>query len=161
MLPLYGEQVRDGNLVPNQTPKLHDATGAIPVVDAKRGFGHHMALLALDHAMQTVPEHKGAILGLRNSGHVSRVGTYSEYCAAKGYVSLHMVNVVGHAPIVAPFGARESGFSTNPVSMAMPEQGKATPLLDIATSTDAFGRLELPVTRVRKCHRGVWWMLMA
>jgi len=143
MLPLYGDQVRDGNLVPNQTPELHDAIGAITVVDARRGFGHRMALVALDHAMQTVPEHKVAVLGMRNSGHVSRVGTYSEYCAARGYVSLHMVNVVGHLPIVAPYGARESGFSTNPISMAMPVNGAATPLLDIATSTVAFGKVRV------------------
>ena len=154
MLPLYGDQVRDGNLVPNQTPELGNPMGAITVVDAKRGFGHHMALLALDHAMQTVPEHKVAILGLRNSGHVSRVGTYSEYCAAKGYVSLHMVNVVGHPAIVAPFGARESGFSTNPVSMAMPVQGKATPLLDIATSTVAFGKVRVASNKGEKMPPG-------
>ena len=143
MLPMYGDQILDGNLVPNQTPVLHDPTGAISMVDAKRGFGHRMALLALDHAMQSIPEHKVAILGMRNAGHVSRVGTYSEYCAARGYVSIHMVNVVGHSPIVAPFGARESGFSTNPISMAMPVDGKAQPLLDIATSTVAFGKVRV------------------
>ena len=143
MLPLYGEQVLDGNLVPNQAPELQPAIGAIAVVDARRGFGHRMALLALDHAMQGVDKHKVAILAMRNSGHVSRVGTYSEYCAARGYVSLHFVNVVGHAPIVAPHGAAESGFSTNPISIAMPIKGKARPMLDIATSTVAFGKVRV------------------
>lgn len=147
MLPLYGDQVKDGNLVPNQTPLLHDAMGAISIVDARRGFGHHMTLLALDHAMQTIPEHRCAILGMRNSGHVSRLGTYSEYCAARGYVSIHMVNVVGHTPLVAPFGARESGFSTNPISMAMPVEGQARPLLDIATSTVAFGKVRVAANK--------------
>lgn len=143
MLPLYGEQILDGNLVPNQQPLLNEPVGAISVVDARRGFGHRMALMALDHAMQSVPEHKVAILAMRNSGHVSRVGTYSEYCAARGYVSIHMVNVVGHAPIVAPYGSREAGFSTNPISMAMPVNGQAKPLLDIATSTVAFGKVRV------------------
>jgi uncharacterized oxidoreductase len=154
MLPMYGEQVKDGNLVPNQTPQLHPATGAISIVDAKRGFGHRMALLGLDHAMATMPEHKVAILGLRNSGHVSRVGTYSEYCAARGYVSIHMVNVVGHAPLVAPFGARESGFSTNPISMAMPVDGQAKPLLDIATSTVAFGKVRVAANKGERMPPG-------
>lgn len=143
MLPLYGEQVLDDNLIPNQTPDLQAPIGAITLVDAKRGFGHRMALLALDHAMQGIPDHKVAILALRNSGHVSRVGTYSEYCAARGYVSLHFVNVVGHAPIVSPFGAAQSGFSTNPISMAMPVNKIAKPLLDIATSTVAFGKVRV------------------
>lgn len=143
MLPMYGGQVRDGNLIPNQTPVFHEPAGAITVVDAQRGFGHHMSLLALDCAMQTMEKHRVAVLGLRNSGHVSRVGTYSEYCAAKGYVSIHFVNVVGHQPLVAPFGAREPGFSTNPVSIAMPVAGKAKPLLDMATSTVAFGKIRV------------------
>lgn len=154
MLPLYGEQILDGNLVPNQQPQLNEPLGAISVVDARRGFGHRMALLALDHAMQCVPEHKVAILALRNSGHVSRVGTYSEYCAARGYVSIHMVNVVGHAPIVAPFGSRQSGFSTNPISMAMPVAGQAKPLLDIATSTVAFGKVRVASNKGEKMPPG-------
>lgn len=143
MLPMYGEQVLDGNLIPNQIPNFHEPVGAISIVDAKKGFGHRMALLALDHAMKTIDEHKVAVLGLRNSGHVSRVGTYSEYCASKGYVSIHMVNVVGHPPLVAPFGAKEPGFSTNPISMAMPVDGEAKPLLDMATSTVAFGKVRV------------------
>ena len=143
MLPMYGEQVQDGNLIPNQTPALSAPNGVVSVVDAKRGFGHRMALLALDHAMQTIPEYKVAVLAMSNSGHVSRVGTYSEYCAAQGYVSIHMVNVVGHAPLVAPFGAREAGFSTNPISMAMPNKGEAKPMLDLATSKVAFGKVRV------------------
>ena len=143
MLPMYGLQVRDGNLIPNQTPEFLPANGAVSVVDARKGFGHHMTLLALNHAMKTVPEHKVALLGMRNAGHISRVGTYSEYCAARGYASIHMVNVVGHPPIVAPHGAREGGFSTNPISMAMPQNGEAIPMLDMATSTVAFGKVRV------------------
>ncbi len=140
MLPMYGKQIQGGSLVPNQTPDLFPPTGAVTCVDARRGFGHHMALLSLDHAMKTIPEHKVAILGMRNAGHVSRVGTYSEYCASKGYVSIHMVNVVGHDSIVAPHGSRESAISTNPISMAMAVNNTASPLLDMATSKVAFGK---------------------
>ncbi len=157
MLPMYGAQVKDGNLVPNQTPDFMPANGAISVVDAKRGFGHRMAILALDHAMKTVADQKVAILGLRNSGHISRVGTYSEYCAARGYVSIHFVNVVGHDPIVAPFGAREGGFSTNPISMAMPMDGEASPLLDMATSTVAFGKVRVATNKGEKVPEG--WLV--
>lgn len=143
MLPTYGAQVKDGNLIPNQTPQFIQRNGAVSVVDASRGFGHRMAVLALDHAIETIADHGVAILALRNAGHISRVGTYSEYCAARGYVSIHMVNVVGHDPIVAPFGAREGAFSTNPVSMAMPIDGQASPMLDMATSTIAFGKVRV------------------
>jgi len=154
MLPLYGAQVLDGNLIPNQMPVLHDAIGAISIVDAKRGFGHRIALLALDHAMKTIDQHKVAVLGLRDSGHVSRVGAYSEYCASKGYVSIHMVSVEGHQPLVAPFGGREGGFSTNPISFAMPVGGSAKPLLDMATSTVAFGKIRVASNKGEKVPLG-------
>lgn len=154
MLPMYGEQVLDGNLVPNQTPQLNEPQGAISTVDAKRGFGHRMAVVALEHAMKTIPEHKVAILGMHNSGHVSRIGTYSEYCASRGYVSLHFVNVLGHKPIVAPYGAREAGFSTNPVSIGMPVNNKAHPMLDMATSTVAFGKARVAYNKGEKLPPG-------
>jgi len=147
MLPMYGQQVEDGNLIANQTPEFLPVAGAICVVDAKRGFGHHMALLALDHAIETATEHNVAVLGLRNSGHISRAGNYSEYCAAKGFVSLHFVNVWGHPPLVAHFGSCEPGFSTNPVSMGIPVNGKAKPMLDMATSTVALGKVRVAYNR--------------
>lgn len=143
VIPMYGRQVADGNLVPNQTPLFGQACGAITQVDGQRGFGHRIALLALDHAMQTLSEHKVAILGLKNSGHISRTGHYSEYCASHGFVSMHFVNVIGHSPLTAPFGSRDAAFSTNPISMAMPVNNQAQPLLDMATSTVAFNKIRV------------------
>ena len=143
MLPTYGAQVRDGNMVPNQTPDMQAQIGAISVVDAKRGFGHRMAIMALDYAMQTMADHKVAVLGMRNSSHVSRVGTYTEYCATQGYASIHAVNAVGHRPMVASFGSREAALGTNPISMGMPVNNEAKPMLDMATSTVAFGKVRV------------------
>jgi len=69
-------------------------------------------------------------------------------------VSIHMVNVVGHPPLVAPYGAREAGFSTNPISMAMPVEGSAKPLLDIATSTVAFGKVRVASNKGEEMANG-------
>lgn len=157
MLPMYGQQVEDGNLIANQTPEFLPQAGAICMVDAKRGFGHHMAILALDHAIETASEHNVAVLGLRNSGHISRAGHYSEYCAAKGFVSIHFVNVWGHPPLVAHFGSCEPGFSTNPVSMGIPLNGKAKPMLDMATSTVAMGKVRVAYNRGEQIPSG--WVI--
>lgn len=157
MLPMYGAQVKDGNLIPNQTPEFLPSAGAICIVDAKRGFGHRMALLALDHAMQTASEQNVAVLGLRNAGHVSRIGNYSDYCAQHGFVSIHFVNVWGHGPLVAPHGSSKAGFSTNPISIGMPVAGQAKPMLDMATSTVAMGKVRVAHNRGEKIPSG--WVL--
>ncbi len=157
MLPMYGFQVEDGNLIPNQTPEFLPGAGAIRVVDARRGFGHHMALLALDRAIEAAREHHVAVLGLRNSGHVSRAGNYSEYCAAQGFMSIHFVNVWGHAPVVAPHGSKDPGFSTNPISIGIPVKGAATPMLDMATSTVALGKVRVAHNKGERVPQG--WIL--
>lgn len=159
MLPAYGAQVQDGNLVPNQSPTVVRRDGAVTVVDARRGFGHRMTLLALDEAMKTITEHRVAILALKNTGHLSRTGQYSEYCAARGLVSMHFVNVIGHTPLVAPFGGRQSAFSTNPISMAMPVGGNAFPMLDMATSSAAFGKVRVASNKGVEVPPG--WLLDA
>ena len=157
MLPTYGQQVEDGNLIPNQTPEYLPPTGAIRVVDARRGFGHRMAILALDYAIEACSEHQVAVLGLRNSGHVSRAGHYSEYCAQRGLVSIHFVNVWGHAPLVAAHGSCEPGFSTNPISIGIPFNNQAKPMLDLATSTAAFGKVRVAYNRKEKIPTG--WVI--
>lgn len=157
MLPIYGKQVADGNLIPNQTPEIASTSGAVTVVDAKRGFGHRMALLALDEAIKSCRTNSTAVLGLRNAGHVSRTGHYSEYCAQQGLISLHFVNVWGHAPIVAAHGSCEPSFSTNPISIGIPVNGKATPMLDLATSTVAFGKVRVAHNRGEKVPFG--WII--
>ena len=157
MLPMYGLQVKDGNLIPNQQADIAPACGAVTLVDARRGFGHRMALIALDAAVKTCREHKVAVLGLRNSGHVSRTGHYSEYCARKGLISLHFVNVWGHPPIVAAHGSCQPGFSTNPISIGIPMNGEAKPMLDLATSTVAFGKVRVAHNRGEKIPVG--WVI--
>ncbi len=157
MLPVYGKQVADGNLVPNQTPEVILNKGAVTVVDAKRGFGHRMALLALDEAIKSCRDNKVAVLGLRNAGHVSRAGHYSEYCAQQGLISLHFVNVWGHAPLVAAHGSSQPSFSTNPISIGIPVNGNAQPMLDLATSTVAFGKVRVAHNRGNKIPLG--WVI--
>ncbi len=157
MLPTYGKQVADGNLIPNQNLEVLSTSGAVTVVDAKRGFGHRMAIESLDIAIESCRTNKVAVLGLRNSGHVSRAGHYSEYCATKGLVSLHFVNVWGHAPLVAAHGSSEPSFSTNPISIGIPIDGQAKPMLDLATSTVAFGKVRVAYNRGEKVPLG--WII--
>ena len=157
MLPVYGKQVADGNLLPNQTPEVISTNGAVTVVDARRGFGHRMALLALDMAIKSCRDNKVSVLGLRNSGHVSRTGHYAEYCAKHGLISLHFVNVWGHAPVVAAHGSRQPSFSTNPISIGIPVNDTAKPMLDLATSTVAFGKVRVAHNRGEKVPLG--WII--
>ena len=86
-------------------------------------------------------EQGAAIVALRNSFHIGRIGHWSELCAKHGFASMHYVNVVDNNPIVAMHGAAEPVLSTNPYSAAMPgRDGEALVFLDMATSKIAMGK---------------------
>lgn len=142
MLPTYVRVFRQGCLVPNQRLVTAVDAGPVLVFDAGRGVGQRMAKEAVGHGIERARELGAAVVALRSSCHIGRIGAYGEQAAAAGMVFVAFVNVADHDPIVAPFGAAEARLGTNPFCVAVPggEDGGPAVLLDMATSTIAFGK---------------------
>jgi len=82
-----------------------------------------------------------AVVGLRHSGHIGRVGDWAERAGAAGMISIHFVNVEA-GEVVAPFGGVGRRFSTNPFCVGIPaDDGGPMLLLDMATSLVAEGKV--------------------
>jgi uncharacterized oxidoreductase len=144
MLPHYTRNLKAGTLVPNRSHQVVQESGAVAVWDGQMGYGQVIALDAMDWVIATARREGVAVLGLRNTHHIGRVGTYGEKVAASGLVSMHFVNAVSGPPKVAPFRGREGRLSTNPVCIAVPGTG-TTPavVLDMATSRVALGKVRV------------------
>ncbi|MGI9488011.1 MAG: malate/lactate/ureidoglycolate dehydrogenase [Geminicoccaceae bacterium] len=141
MLPLYVRCWTEDNLQPNKHADVISDKGPILVIDGQRGFGQVIAFEAMELGMSKAREQGAAIVALRNSFHIGRIGYWSELCAKNGFASMHYVNVVDNNPIVAMHGAAEPVISTNPYSAAMPgRDGDPLVLLDMATSKIAMGK---------------------
>jgi uncharacterized oxidoreductase len=141
MLPTYVDILERGLLVPNQTLKTVVDAGALLVLDAGRGFGQRMAAEGVRTAVARARETGACVLALRNSSHVGRIGTYGELAASQGMAFVGFVNVADHEPWQAPWGCATPRLGTNPFCAAAPgENGTASLLLDMATSTIAFGK---------------------
>jgi len=82
-------------------------------------------------------------MGVRNCHHLGRIGSYGERAGEAGFISLHFVNVVGHNPLVSPFGGREPRISTNPFCCVIPQSNGAPIVLDMATSAIAQGKVRV------------------
>lgn len=143
MTPAYVRNIKAGLLVQDAQAKLIKDRGAVMVIDGQFGFGQVVGRQACDMIIERVKETGVVCAGVRNCHHLGRIGTYAEHCAAAGLVSLHMVNVVGHDPIVAPFGGRERRFTTNPFTCAVPRQDAPPVVLDMATSAVAMGKIRV------------------
>jgi uncharacterized oxidoreductase len=139
-VPKYLEWVGDGWLRPNQAPTVVFDSDALAIVDGNRGFGQvigeHATRLGIAKAAKTGI----AMVGLRNCGHLGRLGDWADMAADAGQVSLHFLNTSG-AQRVAPFGGSDRRLSTNPMAVGVPRAGGEPLILDITTSTVAEGKL--------------------
>jgi uncharacterized oxidoreductase len=146
MLPLYCAAIRDGLLKPENIPV--DRVDAPPflVIDARVALGQPTARRAVARACDTARAHGVCILNLLNAHHIGRIGDYAEQAAEQGLVGLFWVNVAGRAPIVAPYGAREARWGTNPHAIGVPNNDQPL-ILDFATSRMAHGKARVALNK--------------
>ena len=102
---------------------------------------------AMRFGMARAEEHGVALLGVRNSFHLGRIGHWAEQCARGGFASIHFVNVIDHPPLQASYGGAQARFSTNPFCAALPGEDGAAVVLDMATSKIAIGKARVARNR--------------
>ena len=139
-VPRYVEWMERGWLYPNMKPELVVDSGAMACLDAKQGFGQIAGECAVDEGISRAKKHGCSVVGLRNSGHLGRIGDWAERAADVGLVSFHFVNVRGSL-LVAPFGGSDRRGSTSPLAIGVPGENKNHIILDMATSTVAEGKV--------------------
>jgi len=139
-VPRYIEWMGEEKVFANRKSELVIDAGALACVDAKQGFGQVAGEVAVDEGVNRAKKHGVSVVGLKNSGHLGRIGDWAERAADAGLVSFHFVNVRGSL-IVAPFGGTGRTGSTSPLSIGIPVKGKPHIILDMATSTVAEGKV--------------------
>ena len=142
----YLEWVREGWLAPNQQPEIVFENDSIAIVDGRRGFGQVVGEFAGRLGIDKAGRGGIAMVGLRNCGHLGRVGDWAELAAESGQVSLHFLNTSG-APRVAPFGGSDRRLSTNPITVGIPVAGANPIVLDVTTSMVAEGKLMVAMNK--------------
>jgi len=139
-VPRYVEWMERNWVFPNVKSEVIIDAGALACLDAKQGFGQVAGELAVDEGIARATKHGVAVVGLRNSGHLGRIGDWAERAADAGFVSFHFVNVRGSL-LVAPFGGTDRRGSTSPLAIGIPSKGNPHIVLDMATSTVAEGKV--------------------
>jgi uncharacterized oxidoreductase len=142
VVPLYLKSIAVGGMVLNQALKPVADLGGMVIFDAGRGPGQVMGHRTMEAGIELAQAQGSAIVGLRNSHHLGRIGHWAEQCAAAGLVSVHFVNVVA-GPIVAPFGGTKARLGTNPFAAGFPRAGAEPVVVDFATSRLAMGKIRV------------------
>jgi 3-dehydro-L-gulonate 2-dehydrogenase len=126
----------------NAEPTLEKEFGAIAVYNGNLGPGILNALYCSDRAIELAKKNGIGLVGLHNTTHWMRGGTYARYAATKGYVAISWTNTESSMP---PWGGKEPKLGNNPFAMACPAEGEPV-VLDMAMSQYSYGKLQ--VTRL-------------
>ena len=144
LIPMYVDDRIAGHLHPNLHVRLVREDGPFGIFDGAMGYGHVLAREATEWGIARAKAGGAAIIALRRSYHLARLGTYGEMAAAAGLVAILFVNVVAGRQKVAPFAGSDGRVQTNPICVAVPAgEGRLPVVLDFATSRIALGKVRV------------------
>jgi uncharacterized oxidoreductase len=141
--PTYIEWLRAGKVLANQALKIVFENDVMAVVDGQFGFGQVMGEAAIKLGISKAGRQGVAVVALRNSGHLGRIGDWAEMAAQAGKVSLHFVNTSGGGILAAPFGGTQRRLSANPIAAGVPVSNGLPIILDISTCMIAEGKIKV------------------
>lgn len=137
-LPQYVRRVQAGAVDPAAVPVVEARVGGKVVVDGCRAFGQVAAALAVEQVVAAAAQTDVACALLHDTGHVGRLGAYTEQVARNGCIAIAFLSGTRDLHRVAPYGAREARLATNPISFAFPTAYEPV-ISDFATSVRAEG----------------------
>lgn len=138
-IPRYVGMVASGLVVPGRHVTIVTDGGSFVLLEGGAGFGQTLGEEAVAIGCERARSTGISVVGLRNSGHLGRIGDWAEQAAEAGLISIHLVNVRGRS-IVAPFGTPDRRMSTSPFCIGVPWTGEPPLVLDFATSMVAEGK---------------------
>ena len=142
-MPLYIGWLQEGYVVANQRLKILLQNEVLLLVDGQNGFGQVIAEEAMKLGIEQSEKYGAAVVAVRNSGHMGRIGDWAEMAARAGKISLHFVNTSGRGLLMAPFGGINRRLSANPMAAGIPVEGRDPIILDISCSAIAEGKVKV------------------
>jgi ureidoglycolate dehydrogenase (NAD+) len=137
-IPRYIDLLKKKAINPAPAMRIERSSGAIAVLEADRAPGGPAMIRAMDEAIARARDVHVGWCAARNITHAGAIGYFALRAAAAGMAGIVMT---ASGPLMAYHGARVSGVSTNPLAIAVPAGGRRPFLLDMSTSTVAFGKV--------------------
>ena len=137
-LPGYVASLQSGKVNGQASPKIEYVSPVILKCDANNGFASTAHEYSLPMLVKAAKKNGISVLSIKGCYHFAALWPETEYLAKQ--------NLVGFActafkPSVAPAGAKEAFFGTNPISMAWPRSNNDPVVFDMATATMAKGEV--------------------
>jgi L-2-hydroxycarboxylate dehydrogenase (NAD+) len=139
MLPRYYERWQAGYIVMDAQPVVVRDDAATALLDAQKGLGHPVSSLAMGLCIEKAKAYGTGVVTVRQSNHYGAAANYAMMALDHDLIGISTTNSA--LVVVAPTFGRTAKLATNPISFAAPAGRHAPFVLDMATSTVAFGKL--------------------
>ncbi|SKC82021.1 3-dehydro-L-gulonate 2-dehydrogenase [Maledivibacter halophilus] len=140
----FVDYIKKGWVDVEAEPTLEKEFGGIQIYNGNMGPGVLNALYGVEKGMELADKYGIGMVGLKNTTHWMRGGTYGLHAANRGYIAIMWTNTESCMP---PWGGKECKLGNNPFVMAVPGvNGKPAIELDMAISQYSYGKLQ--VTRL-------------
>ena len=139
-LKLYRSYITDGFVKPGARPEIVHETPVSLVVDGHDGIGYPIADFAVRHCIEKARAIGVALCAVRNTSHYGMAGVWAEQFAREGMIGMTMTTT---KPNAMPTHGKTRMLGTNPIAVAIPAEDGRPFLLDMATTTAAFGKVRV------------------
>lgn len=147
LLPHYVGQIERGDVNPLAEGRVISEDGACLVYDAEHGFGQVTAPICCAHAVRLARCSGLAMVVAREANHFGAAAYWAQKISAEGLIGIVICDASMQVP---PWQGREARLGTNPICVSVPHpQGRGW-LLDMATTTAAYGKLEQALLKGQK-----------
>lgn len=139
LLPHYIQALQGGRIKGQPEMRFTRRLPATGYLDADDGLGHLAGYTAMNHAAEMAETVGLGAVAVGNSSHFGAAGCYALAAAERGLIGMAFCN---SDPFVLLHAGRAPFHGTNPIAFAAPLNGDEPYLLDMATSSVPWNRVQ-------------------
>ncbi|MFY0653438.1 MAG: Ldh family oxidoreductase [Cyclobacteriaceae bacterium] len=139
-LKSYVDMLNLGRVNPRPNIRIARDKKSVATVDGDNVLGLVVGPKANEIAMDKAADHGSGWVSVRNTNHYGIASYYSLKALERDMIGWSMTNT---SSVVAPLWGAEGRLGTNPISIAFPGYKNPPIVIDLATSTVAFGKVEI------------------
>ncbi|WP_339926246.1 Ldh family oxidoreductase [uncultured Cyclobacterium sp.] len=139
-LKTYFDLLKAGRVNPRPKLKVLREKHAVATIDGDNGLGLVVGPKCMDIAIEKTHQHGSGSIAVCNTNHYGAAGYYPLMAVKEDFIGLSMTNTTKG---VAPFNGREKMLGTNPIALAFPSLHEPEVVIDFASSTVAYGKVEI------------------
>ena len=147
----YVALLSEGLINPNPQVKVVRSTPSTATVDGDNGLGLVVGPRANQMAIDMAEKAGSGWVSVMNTNHFGIAGYYVLKAVARDMIGWAMTNSTA---IVAPLWGTERMLGTNPIAVAFPGKNEPPIVVDMATCTAAYGKIEIALRKGEKIPEG-------